>query len=183
MRTKSILSVLVALLLLLPLGQLAQAQVHTEVYQLSPSSGNYFQLINSAGDSTYTTKIPIVFTQQTTIGNYDLYPDSMALRYYSSNDSVISVNFGIRMQYNDAAPDTGLWTLLGVDTATTASHELQRRGYISITRYLYTYGTSSYVNISIKAAASGNCTGNAALGKKNAAKLYVKLVMWYTLVK
>lgn len=164
-------------------GQTAQAQVHVEEILLQSTAGNgYFQLINSAGDSVHTKSISTIYSYN--VGSqvaYDLFPDSMGLRYYSTNDSIISVTFGIRDQ--QALRDTGLWTKIGVDTATTPSGELQRRGYISIGKNLLTNGALGTINISIKAAGSGNATGNATLGKLNAAKLYVRLVLWYTLVK
>ena len=108
-----------------------------------------------------------------------MLPDSIKIRYYSTNDSVINVNIGVRTHYA-TAQDTGLWTLIGVDTATTPSGELQRRGVLTVTKSTFQNAVRGGFDISIKATSSGNCTGNAAAGTANAAKLYITLEEFFT---
>lgn len=191
-------NILFALVALFSFAATIQAQTMTIERPLKSklSTPLYFQVANSGGDSSNTLGDlyyaygaggfgSIYQTFISTSGvKYLAIPDSMKLRYYSTNDSVVNVTFGMRIKYAQA--DSAIYSSIGIDTATVAgsniatSGNLARRGLYTITKATYTTAIPGGVAFSVLASGSGNVTGTAAAGVKNGAKIYLSIVMYYT---
>ena len=133
----------------------------------------YFQLKQSAGDSTYTTGINI--TIPVTIGQktFSLKPDSVIAIYHMTADSVGSVKIFSKAVTSN---DVGTYTSTYCDSVynTTA---VVKRGAVKLNWADVEYALDGKFGISLLA----NSTYTNAYVTADAAKLYVTLRCFYHL--
>jgi len=168
--------ILVTLALFLVVGVISAQNIIYDQPVISKAGTNYFQLANSAGDSTNSlgldVKLPTRFSGQ----NIQLFPDSVVLIWYASADSVYSVAFYAKTRYTTQVTTAASYSSTFIDTAysitAAASH-----GATLITRIAWSDACDHGFGISAVAKA----TNRNAVITKTASKIYVILRQYYHL--